>query len=61
MPRYRIVIFEVDPEKSDLELGKIYEQTVPEIDLRAVMAGVNKRPRKSRAKGAQSGAAEPAK
>lgn len=51
---FRITIedVEINDSKPDAVpvIVKVYEQTVSELDLRAVMQAVNKRPRKSRAK-----------
>lgn len=58
---YRITIERVNDAEGTTPDLKLYEQTVEELDIRAVMAGVNKRPRKSRAKSAQNGASEQAK
>lgn len=53
---YRITIYRTNgTEQIDTEslVQRVYEQTVDELDMRAVMSAVNKRPRKSRAKSKQ--------
>jgi hypothetical protein len=48
---YRITIERTNGRAPDATMAqKLYEQTVEELDMCAVMTAVNKRPRKSRAK-----------
>lgn len=53
---FEIVVKEITAPADGSQAAEIarYRQIVDVIDLRAVMAAVNKKPRKSRAKGAQS-------
>lgn len=51
---FEVIVKEVNEESGETKTVVRYQQIVDVIDLRAVMFAVNKKPRKSRAKGAQA-------